>query len=345
MVLGEFKHKSKSAQLRIAPISERFLAFFFDIVLFTPLFTVLLSQIFKKIELRYYLAPDSIEFVALAIIAVFLIAVLTILFQSLFIHYFQGTPGKLVFKLRVVDSSTGLHPSLGNSFLRSTLWVIEFFLLGIPLLEIMSQKQRRALHDRASETAVITLKEIADPGPHPLESHFVRNLLMIFVTVFCVWGALVASKLYVAAVRGDFKKQELVNDKYLCNAVTESVEPGQSRLDYAIALFVAQQIPDDCLLSEADFAFWTNNEFELSWAYLAKSFYYKFDSDKSESYLEKVCEFDKNSTACEIAKVIQDGGEFKKASKAAETLTAQILNLKEMLSSSAEQAILSAMNG
>lgn len=332
MVLGDLEFQKVARPIRTAPVAERFLAFFFDVVLFTPIFTLLLSQLFKKIELRYYTSPDSIEFLILGLMALLGVGVLTVLFQTAFIYFLQGTPGKLVFKMRVVDYSTGKAPTVGAAFLRSTLWVIEFCFLAVPFLEVISQKQRRMLHDRASDTVVTTLKDVTDGGPHPLESHFVRNVIVIFVSLFCLWGALFASKVYLAAIRGDFKKQELENDQYLCSVISDAANPNYTRLDLAIALFVAQEIPEDCLLSEADFAFWTNNETELGWAYLAKGFYFKFDKEKSSVYLNKVCDIAENSSACDITQIILGDKELDKNSTAGMTLTGQVLHLRDILS-------------
>ena len=340
MVLGDlsshFQNPNGARKLPIAASSERFLAFFFDVILFTPIFSVLLSQIFKKLELKYYTSPDSAEFLVFSFTLIFGVVFLTALTQAFFIYYFQGSPGKLIFKLRVLNFNTGQKPTLGNSLLRSALWTFEFFLLGIPFLEILSHQHRRILHDRASETMVVTLKKATDPGPHPLEMHFVRNILFICVTLFGFWGSLLAGKVYVAAVRGDFKKQELEKDHYLCPMISEMLDGHHGRIDTAISMFVAGELPEDCVMSEADFALWTNNELEIPWAYLAKSFYYKFNSDKSDEYLEQVCDSSRNgdlpSVPCQIAQTIQEGGTIKDNKILNETLTGQILGLREMLS-------------
>ncbi len=55
---------------KIAPVTDRLLAVFFDFVLFTPIFTLLFSQLFRRLEVRYYTSPESTEFLVLFAITV-----------------------------------------------------------------------------------------------------------------------------------------------------------------------------------------------------------------------------------------------------------------------------------
>jgi len=130
------------------------------------------------------------------------------------------------------------------------------------------------------------------------------------------------------AFRGDFKKQELENEKYLCSSVTAFSNKQTNRLDLALSQYLAKEVDEDCLLNEADFALWTDHSTQRAWAYLAKGMYYSFDKEKAKLYFQKVCTIDEKNEACEIAKVLMGGQSdpnFKK-----ESLTSKVLEIKEM---------------
>jgi hypothetical protein len=132
------------------------------------------------------------------------------------------------------------------------------------------------------------------------------------------------------ALKGEFKKEELINDQYLCDSVTDNVKPGEQRLDKATALYLADQISEECLQAEADFVFWQPDSGQQNWAYLAKSILYREDSEKSEKYLDKVCELDAETEACAISLQMQKA----QVSGPFESLTGQMIELESLFSRS-----------
>jgi uncharacterized RDD family membrane protein YckC len=322
-------NEQKSLRLRIAPAGDRLLAVFFDVVLFTPLFSLILSQLFKKVELRYYTSPNSTEFVVLCAISVLAIAVLTVVAQALCLHFFSATPGKFFFKLKVISLyGKSEKVTFTQALLRSSLWVLEFCVLCIPFVEILSHQRRQPLHDRASDTMVITLKQNFDGGPHPLETHFVKNFLFLLVCVFLFWGTIFVTQLYLMAMRGDFKKQELEGDQYLCSSISYYANKHTNRVDLALARYLAGEVDDECMMNEADFALWTDHTDQRAWAYLAKGFYFRFDKEKSFLYFGKVCDFNKTSEACRIANALA-GKKNEEILRPGASLTAKVLEIKE----------------
>jgi len=292
---------------RIAPVIDRFLAFIFDIVLFTPVFGFILANLFRKIEMMYFTSPNSMEFFVLMVVLVVFSFFLTILFQTLFLVLMGATPGKYFFKIQIV-SHNGSPERLrfSQALLRSTLWSFQVICFGLPFLEVASEAMRRPLHDRAAGTIAVTLKKQGDSGPHQMETQFVRQFLVVISLCLFVWGIFFVGHFYKLAARGEFKKTELEKEDYLCATVSAAVEDDQSRIDKALALFLADEIPEECLAAEADFVLWTPNESEKSWAYLAKGMLKKYDIDLFEAYLDKACEIDEKGEACEIAKFEAD---------------------------------------
>lgn len=312
MVYHDLSHSSSSQKkdLPIAPAIDRFLAFVFDLVIFTPIFSFILAQVFRQVELMYFVSPQSVEFLVFVAVAVLFAAILTILFQTLFLLLMGATPGKYFFKMKVVSVASSEQRLLfSQAFLRSVLWVGELFLFALPWLEVMSDAGRRPLHDRAAGTMVITKKGTGDLGPHHIESQFVRQILVFCSLLAMIWTIFTVGHFYQQAVRGDFKRAELEADEYLCPTVTQSMNSGvsastatqETRIDKALALYLAGEISEICLASEADFVLWAPSETEKSWAYLAKGLLLKQDQAQFEAYLQKACDQDETGPACGIS--------------------------------------------
>lgn len=296
-------HSLQKKNLPIAPVADRFLAFFFDFLIFTPVFSFILAQVFRDLTFIYFSSPRSVEFLALLTVAILFLAILTILFQTLFLVAFGATPGKFFFKITVISlSNSQKRLSFSQAFLRSALWVGEFFLFALPWLEVLSETHRRPLHDRAAGTMVVTKKQQGDPGPHYLESHFVRQILIVCSMLVMMVSIFGVGHFYRQATHGDFKKTQLEADEYLCSSVTQSMGPNENRIDKALALFLAGEISESCLVSEADFVLWAPSEPEKAWAYLAKGILHKkTDLSQFEAYLQKSCDQDVDGPACQIA--------------------------------------------
>ncbi len=294
--------ENASNSQRIAPVLDRFLAFVFDVVIFTPVFSFLLADIFRKLELVYFTSPESTEMLVLCGVVFFFAMLLTIITHSFFLVYMGATPGKYFFKLKVISlSENDIRLSMSQALLRSFLWALEFLFLCFPFLEIFSQSERRPLHDKAAGTMLVTLKNKADPGPQVSESRLVRRMLLaIGVTAFC-WGTVKVARLYEMALKGEFKQADLEANDFLCSQVSQTVKARGSRLDQALALYLADEISESCLNLEIDFALWKADDQDKAWAYLAKGITKKSDRAQFEAYLEKACDLDEESSACQIA--------------------------------------------
>lgn len=301
MVHQDFNPQIKTAKSKfsIAPMGDRLLAFVFDAVIFSPVFSFILANLFKKLELIYFISPGSAEFFILFGVCFLFTALLIVMFQTFFLLLMGATPGKYFFKIRVVS----LHGKLrfSQALLRSFLWVIEAICLLLPFLEVLSEAYRRPLHDRAAGTMTVTLKDAGDPGPHPFETQFVRQFLVMasFCAVFLI--VYLVGHFYHLAVRGEFKRAELEEQDFLCAAVSNRIDTKEARMDKALSLYLADEISDECLAAEADFALWIPDESERPWAYLAKGFLKQYDRELSGRYLDKVCEEAPTGPACAIA--------------------------------------------
>ena len=74
-----------------------------------------------------------------------------------------------------------------------------------------------------------------------------------------------------------------------------------------VAGFLSKEVSADCLESEADFAMWTSDSVNRSWAYLSKAFLNQSDPSLHQEYLSRTCQENSNSTACKLSKLVGAG--------------------------------------
>jgi uncharacterized RDD family membrane protein YckC len=320
-----FSVESKSH--RIAPTEDRLLAFVFDLVLFSPVVSLAMSQVLKQMEMVQTVAPQSIEFTVLVVVLLVFSAILVLLTQTLFLFTLQATPGKYFFKMRVVayeptEGQTRL--TFTQAFLRSLFWNLEFCMLGFPWLEAFSAPKRRLLHDRVSNTVVVTQKMYVDRGPNILEAHFMRQLFLFSAFAACGLLVFIGGHYYRAALQSNFHRSELVSSDFFCEQVSMTVKSDENRLDKALALYMAGEIDEDCLSAEAEFALWWPSHEDKDWAYLAKGILRKSDPELAQSYWLKACSEKAEGPACGIAKYEAEPRDSKIPDG---TITSQILSV------------------
>ena len=294
MVFGDLSEISESQKRPYAPISDRVLSLLVDLSLFSPIFSLCLSSLLKKLQYRYYAQPDSTEFWALMGLVVLGYATLTIFFQGFLWAVFGATPGQFFFQLRVVRVRDRKPPTLRMAWLRSFLFWFECLFFGLPLLEIFSHSERRALHDRATETEVITLKKQGIASPHPIESKVVGVFFTACLAFFMVWSWVMVSGVYRQIKNGQYKEAQLTETETLCSEVGAREEG--SRVDEALGMYLAGHLTSECLSSEVDFAFWKNETSEKAWASFASAVLNEKDKALKRSYLEQACPAEEGPT-------------------------------------------------
>ncbi len=103
------------------------------------------------------LIPDFLEFLTLGLFFqyIFILFAATGLLMSFYFvgfwHYFGATPGKMILKMKIVDSENYSKPSLYRLIKRYFYYITAF--IGIWSIVVSSKGQ--ALHDKASNTVVI----------------------------------------------------------------------------------------------------------------------------------------------------------------------------------------------
>ena len=295
MVLSQIGEPSRA--LYRASLQDRTLSLFIDVVVMTPLFSILLSPLVQRLQIQMTFSPESQEFWIFLLLTAFSYIFFFYAYQTFCVWRWRATLGQRVFKLQVRSLRPGeTSISLGQAALRAFGFFCSWIPFGLPFLNFFAHPERKALHDLLSETEVVSPKPIRfEDRPQPLEKHFVRNTLASLSFVFLLWGVLVFKGMYEDAVLGVAKQNELKADGYLCS-VDENVS-AEKRMDWVLAHHLAGELSAECVEKEADFALWTQSSEQRAWGYLAKS-HLESDSEFRKLYYEKVCETAPHGNAC-----------------------------------------------
>ena len=333
-------------QYKIAKIQDRFLAFTLDLILASPFLAFLVAPLSAEWTQSSLGSEPGLEAGFLYILSIFEMCAAYILAQSLFLTFYKATPGMKFFKLKL-QTVSGESLQFSQALLRSTIWVLQFAVFGIPFLDVLSHPLRRGLHDRAAETLLVTLKAEGDPGPQALQAKWAQNMKAGFLLSLIFWVSIVGVRLYSQSMKGEFTKRELIKSQFFCPEIEEvASQPGQSRMDAALALYLTSESDSSCLLREAEFAFWTRNVSERTWAYFAKGIFYQYDIKKAKHYFERTCQQDPDSEPCEMAKDMLARRELSADTllKRYNSLSFQFLKIKDLISRGQFQLAQSAVS-
>lgn len=135
--------------LTLAPNNKRILAFVIDSILISfVIFLAFLQQISSVGE-------DSMAIRDMATSMASYVAIITVLYHSIFTYVYGASIGKIFCKIKIVKVITLDKPNILDSIIRSIFRVMGEWLIYIPLLLIFADKYRRALHDIIVKTIVI----------------------------------------------------------------------------------------------------------------------------------------------------------------------------------------------
>lgn len=321
-------------EIRIAFVLDRFIAAVFDFLIFSPVVSFCVAGFMKQIKTYLLLDPRSTEASVIWILFMTCALGLSALLQAVFLYFWQATPGQRFMQLKVISYPRRFEAlTFSQCLLRAICWVASFGLLAAPFLEILGHPLRRAFHERASDTLVITLKEDYDEGPLPLERRFVGSWLrMFFLMIFLVAG-LYGLKTYNRVGAGYFAAAPESAPGLLCSQLPAESYVGRHRQDMAIAMYLLDEVSPECLNKEADYSLWSYGDTDRAWGYLAKAIVSE-DKGDQDKYFDKVCSEKDSQEACTIARYLsEDDGEGATVLKPARerSVTAQVLRMEDLL--------------
>lgn len=306
MVLPDFNSNySNKKNPNFASSSDRFLAFFLDILLIFPFLYLVLSPLSRYLQsFLLYGAHSNAVVVLSGLIALGFVGLYFII-SSLSLYFYKTTPGAYFFKLYLVSSRSESGEGaieIGQVFTRQVIFCLEFFLLSLPLLEVVRHPQRLTWHDLASETRWATKKQDCFVAPIATEKKLATHLYVYFVFMFVAFGSIFLHSLFRSAISGDF--DSALRSDLRCEQVDEQMSEAQVyRMDRALALYLVGDIGEACLKKEADYSLWIGNSHEYDWALFSKMVT-SHEDDDFNSYLQEICR--KKTTMCELAKASAD---------------------------------------
>ncbi len=314
MVLNDFEFQSKDneefflkkRQFRLASPIDRIASFVVDMVFFIPIASFVIALIKKQFDFSY-LSDSFFSLFTIAFMSWFSVIFLGTLISSLFISFKGGTPGMNLFRIQVCSVWTGESLCFNRALLRSFVWWIETTLFfGLPHLSVLSIFNRRPIHDRLSDSIVISRSRRTAFQPNSSEKLFVH--LSVFLFLFFLLSVFNFSS-------SDFTDDKLVlienneselTDSFLCSEVDEYLNEDNenklklNRIYFALKLFITNTIDKSCLEKEVDEQIWQKED--TSEAYLAKAFL--SDSvEKKREYIDQVCVGGLQTESCTLGKL------------------------------------------
>ncbi len=296
------ENKTIRQYLRLAMVSDRLLAFIFDIIFLTPVVGLMMSGMYKKIQMMSYLNPEGLDLNITLLVSAVFIFLLASLLQTFFLLLWQATPGQIFFKIKVVSVDQHLSKMrLTQILLRSFVFSSQFLFLGIPFLVVLGDKHRRGLHDRIAGTLVLTLKKVGDPGPTALETAFVHKMLLLTSIGAIMMVSLSVSHFY-QSIEHDLhvdSDHDNTQAQHICPQIPSirDEDNNQSsvihKIDQVVSMYLTQEVSGKCLQQTIKSAFFSEDPQVQNWAYFAKWIQsvsdVQTDIHITEKYLERIC--------------------------------------------------------
>jgi uncharacterized RDD family membrane protein YckC len=306
----------------IAFVVDRFLALVLDFLIISPVISLLVAGLVRQAKTFFILNSRSEEGFAAALLIFAVASVAVVLLQAAFLYFVQATPGQFFLQMRVVsypEKQTRL--TFSQCIVRSVMWCASFLLLGIPFLGVVAHPLRRAFHEKASDTMVVTLKKKFDRGPAPQEQRLITSWMQLSFAMFALIGFLGLMKSYHALTVGEYQVAAVDSDA-ACKEIKDKELSGPQRLDAALSLFLLKEISADCLHKEAELSLWGDPVNSQAMAYFAK-FLLSEGSDRV-AYLKKVCD-ERTSTACVLAQYLDHPEDVQLADASQKMWVTQVL--------------------
>lgn len=315
----------KSNSVPVAFVADRFVALMLDFLIFSPVISLFTAGMVRETKTQFLLDAQSLDGALGALLTVLVVFCLVTFLQSLFLYFWQATPGQLFMQMRVISYPQSRHRLVYSQCLvRSLSWSFSFLFLALPFLEVLSHPLRRAFPDRASDTLVVTLKKDHDDGPVEMESRFISSWLRMSFLFLALIGVLVFFKAWQSLRNVNFGATTAQMSS--CREIQGTSHSGVARLDAALALFLLDEISVECLEKEAEAALWGDPVNSQPLGYLAK--YLVTEGQEQKEYYARSCE---DRSTCTLARYLAEEGKAQDLELAdSQLVVTQFLKSEEM---------------
>ncbi|MBK9322043.1 MAG: RDD family protein [Bdellovibrionaceae bacterium] len=303
-----FKNRAATA-VPLAPVADRFIALILDFLILSPVVSFFVATFLRDLKTVLIVSSESDSAMIIWVFFVLSIVALSSFLQSLFLYFWQATPGQKFMHLAVVSYPQWMNETerltYAQCLVRSIGWWGSVFLGAIPFLDIAGHPLRRAIHERMSDTIVITKKRGLIDAPLAIETRYISSALWVFYGFLFVVGMTFMAKTYKAALLEGLSGDGVTSQAFCPQISHDKYKDQQKRLDLAIALYLAEEADNACIYTEAQRALWSSDGDEKALAELAMAMVSEDEEDITQ-YHEKTCITSASSEACEISKYLRD---------------------------------------
>ncbi|MBC7740886.1 MAG: RDD family protein [Bdellovibrionaceae bacterium] len=287
------QNSSESNEKFSAPaLLDRFFSVLIDYMVLSPFISFAIYIFFKDAILYWRQNPSAPEQDLLMVIVAISVGFSFCVLQALFIYFWQATPGQYFLKIKIQFEGPA-HFIFWRALLRQVGFAISPLFLGLPWLAMLGHTEGKAFYDRLAETRVVSLMSSIDTFSFENEPKYWRSLLATLILFVSFLFAGVLCIQYGKIVHRVASFQKLDQEKFFCEELGEI--PITARLQTAVAMNLTNQLSDECLDKEADFALWKMKSGQISLAYFAKSLT-EPDAESEATYLNQACREEENSS-------------------------------------------------
>lgn len=271
-----------------------------------------LSAPIKRILVSSLLLQDHQSFLISALSILTLTFVVIVFYQALFIYFFGTTIGKKIFHIRVVNVWGGGRVEFSDALKRSVIWFFETICLMIPHVSVFSDPKRRPIHDRISNTVVISEKKENVMAPGFVELTLAKTFNSFTFAILAIVGIKISILIWQSLPENEVISLFAGSSHQVCEDVEWASESWpkvereafDGRIQVALGLFAAGEVPKTCLETEVN-SFLSIEESESPVAYLAQAFIHSSNSELSNRYLKRICQLNENSSSCKMAQIVE----------------------------------------
>lgn len=292
----------ESSAIPLALVTDRFVACVLDFLIISPVVTFFIATLLRDLKTILILDSDSPSANVVWFVVVLCAMSLSCLLQSLFLFFWQATPGQKFMQLQVISFPQWLTQrkrlTFGQAVMRSFGWWFGVFTFGIPFLETLGHPLRRAFHERMSDTMVISLKQEQADVPLAIESRYIGSTLWIFFGFLTLLGMTVMARAYKGAMLEGLTAGNKAYAQATCQEIPSEYK-GEKRVDMAMALFMSDEADDACVYNEAQKLLWVSEGETKALAEVAMGLI-SDNPTEGKDYYRKACETSANSEACSL---------------------------------------------
>lgn len=144
----EVQERLRSANLELASLPKRALAFMIDEMLLAVLFLIIIYDRIAGVS-----TPE--EIVPIVNSYTFEYLLLKVIYQTLFVYQYGATIGKIAMKIMIVDADTMQKPGFSSALNRAVFRVISEMLFYLGFAWAFYNKSRQGWHDKTARTLVV----------------------------------------------------------------------------------------------------------------------------------------------------------------------------------------------